>query len=445
MGDQYTYPHTWQEAFKVLGIEWNRDGTLKREIHIPMVEPTPYEDSTTPPPPALSQDIPLSPYNKAYIRLYIPLNPPKDKKLPLIIYFHGGDFVLYSASTVIFHNFCNDVASQFPAVVASVEYRLAPENRLPAAYDDALNAIFWAKDQALQKGGRDPWMEYADFSRVFLLGSSAGANIAYHVALRALDFDINPLKIKGLILNQAFFSGLERSQSEIRLKDDPYVALYVNDVLWSLALTRNLNRDHEFCNPISGGTYLGRVYRLPKVFIKGDFDDPLVDRSIELGKFLQSCRVPVYHRFNEGGFHGMELSDKTAAQKLYDDMKSFVDEDYANLNSDDLSCHRACGNNTQSTSHCGRGGHGGHGNSTSHCGRGGRGNSTSYCGRVLEERKNLKEAGVNGTTMDVVDGTASAIGSSVAAEAGFLGNVGTGLSKAGKFMGRTITGQHATR
>ncbi|KAG8363374.1 hypothetical protein BUALT_Bualt19G0015700 [Buddleja alternifolia] len=286
-----------------------------------MVEPTPYEDSTTPPPPALWQDIPLSPYNKAYIRLYIPLNPPKDKKLPLIIYFHGGDFVLYSASTVIFHNFCNDVASQFPAVVASVEYCLASENRLPAAYDDALNAIFLAKDQALEKE------------------SSAGANIAYHVALRALDFDINPLKTKGLILNQAY---------------------------------------HEFCNPISSGTYLGRVYRLPKVFIKGDFGDPLVDRSIELGKFLQSCRVPVYHRFNEGGFHGMELSDKTVAQKLYDDMKSFVDEDYANLHSEDLSCHRACGNNTQSTLHCGRCGHGGHGNSTSYYGRGGHGNSTAH-------------------------------------------------------------------
>ncbi|KAG8363375.1 hypothetical protein BUALT_Bualt19G0015800 [Buddleja alternifolia] len=65
--------------------------------------------------------------------------------------------------------------------------------------------------------------------------------------------------------------------------------------------------------------------------------------------------------------------------------------------------------------------------------------------RILEERKNLKEAGVIGTTMDAVDGAASTVGSGVAAGAGFLGNVGTGLSKAGKFMGRTITGQHATR
>ncbi|KAK4411330.1 putative carboxylesterase 8 [Sesamum angolense] len=320
---------TWQDAFKLLGIAWNKDGTLNRTVQIPMVDPTPYQD-TKPTPTALSQDIYLSPYNKAYIRLYIPLNPPKNKKLPLIIYLHGGDFVLFSASTVIFHNFCNDIASQFPAVVASVEYRLGPENPLPAAYDDALNAIFWAKNQALGVGGRDPWMEYADFSRVFLLGSSAGANIVYHVALRALDFDIRPLQIKGLLLNQAYFGGRQPTQSELRLKDDPYVALYVNHVLWSLALPRNLNRDHEFCNPISGGTYMGRVFRLPKVYIKADYGDPLVDRSVQLAKFLQSCRVPVYYRFNQGGFHGIELQNRTAAQELYNEMKWFVNNVCAN-------------------------------------------------------------------------------------------------------------------
>ncbi|XP_075487177.1 putative carboxylesterase 8 [Primulina tabacum] len=316
--------HTWQEAFKILGISWNANGTLNREIQIPMVPATPSADSSNPPPIALSTDITLSYKSDAYVRLYIPLNPPKNKKLPIVIYLHGGDFVLFSLSTVIFHNFCNDIASQFPAVVVSVEYRLAPENRLPAAYDDALNALFWVQDQAKGTTGRDPWMEYGDFSRVFILGSSAGANIAYHVALRALDFNLRPLKIKGLLLNQAFFSGMQKTESEARLENDPYVALYVNYVLWSLALPKNVNRDHEFCNPISGGTYLGRVFRLPRVYIKGDYGDPLVDRSVQLAQFLMSCRVPVTYRFNPGGFHGIELNNRTAAQELYDDMKKFV-------------------------------------------------------------------------------------------------------------------------
>ncbi|KAL0290770.1 UNVERIFIED_CONTAM: putative carboxylesterase 8 [Sesamum angustifolium] len=272
-----------------------------------MVSPTPYADSE-PAPIALSQDIYLSPYSKAYIRLYVPVSPPKNRKLPLIIYLHGGDFVLFSASTFLFHNFCNDIASQFPAVVASVEFRLAPENRLPAAYDDALNAIFWAKNQALGIGGRDPWMEYADFSRVFLLGSGAGGNIVYHAALRALDFDIRPLKIKGLLMNQAYFGGLERTQSEIRLKDDPYVALYVNDGVMDPGVAQE---------PEPGSRVLQPDFR------------------------RDSCRVPVYYRFNEGGFHGMELLNQTAAQQLYNDMKAFVNDVHANLNSEDISHHHA--------------------------------------------------------------------------------------------------------
>ncbi|KAL7158588.1 hypothetical protein ABFS83_02G154100 [Erythranthe nasuta] len=319
---------TWQDAFKVLGIAWNKDGTsLNRTIQIPMVDPTPYDDGTTTPAPiALSQDIQLTASSKASVRLYIPTNPPKNKKLPLIIYFHGGDFVLFSATTVIFHNFCNEIASQLPAVVVSVEYRLAPENRLPAAYEDAMNALIWVKNQSLEIGGRDPWLEYADFKNVHLLGSSAGANIAYNAAVRAFDLNLHPLQIKGLLLNQAFFGGVQRTQSEGRLKDDPYVPLYVNDVLWTLALPKNAGRNHEYCNPVIFQKCMGRIYDLPKVYVKGDYGDPLVDRSVQLVQFLKKCNVKVYSRFKQGGFHGIELQNKAEAQLLYNDIKWFVND-----------------------------------------------------------------------------------------------------------------------
>ncbi|KAL2492136.1 putative carboxylesterase [Abeliophyllum distichum] len=316
--------HTWQDAFEVLGISWNPDGTLNREILIPMVNATPTVTDPNNPPVALSNDVQLSPYSKAYVRLYIPVTPPATTKLPLIIYLHGGDFVLYSASTAIFHEFCNNIASQFPAVVVSVEYRHAPENRLPAAYDDALNAIFWVKNQSLGIGSRDQWLHYADFSKVFLLGSSAGANIVYHTALRTLDFDLSPLKIRGILMNQPFFGGEIRTPSEIRLIDDPYVPLYICDVLWTLALPLGANRDHEFCNPIAGGTFLGRVSRLPRVFAKANEGDPLSDRTTQLVKLLLENRVSVVYEYHQGGFHGMELQNTTAAQSLYNSMKFFV-------------------------------------------------------------------------------------------------------------------------
>ncbi|KAI3445590.1 hypothetical protein Pfo_002255 [Paulownia fortunei] len=333
--DQQTGPssnHTVEEAYRVLGISPNLDGSLTREIRIPMVNATPYVDPTKPTPVALSKDIVvyLHPYSgKACMRLFRPLKPPTDSKLPLIIYLHGGDFVLFSATTLVFHNFCNDVASQIPAIVVSVEYKLAPEHRLPAAYDDAMGAVLWARQQALGTNNGDPWLKkYADFTRVFLLGSASGGNIVYHTALCALGFNLQPMQIKGLIMNQPYFGGVQRTESELRLIEDPYVPLYVNDVLWTLALPLNATRDHEFSNPLTLGSYFGRVKRLPRTMVKGNSGDPLVDRARMLVKLLESNGVEVVSVVLEGGYHGIELNNATAAQELYHLIKGFVHSTY---------------------------------------------------------------------------------------------------------------------
>ncbi|KAL2536457.1 putative carboxylesterase 8 [Forsythia ovata] len=326
--DEHKTPsHTLQEAYDVLGIKPNPDGSLTREIRIPMVNATPNVEPTSTTQIALSKDIPLNPFTKTFIRLYKPLNPTKNSKIPLIIYLHGGDFVLFSAKTVIFHEFCNQISAQFPAVVASVEYRLAPEHRLPAAYDDAMDAIMWARSQAVCGNGSDAWIkQLVDFSHVFLLGSSAGGNAVYHAALRALDLNLSPIKIRGMIMNQPYFGGVHRTESEIKLSEDAYIPLYVNDLLWTFSLPKNANRDHEFCNPLMiGRSYdLGKIKRLPRVMMKGDDGDPLVDREKMLVKFLEANGVEVVSIFNEGGHHGIELSNTTAAQELYDAMKNFI-------------------------------------------------------------------------------------------------------------------------
>ncbi|KAK9028226.1 hypothetical protein V6N11_068036 [Hibiscus sabdariffa] len=138
---------------------------------------------------------------------------PNNNKLPLVVYFHGGGFILLSTNMGIFHTSCCNLANTVPVVVVSVEYHLAPEHRLPAAYEDGVEALHWIKMS------EEEWLrEYVDFSNCFLMGSSAGGNIAYHVGLRAAGVvqELQPLKIKGLVLHQPFFGGKQRSASELR-------------------------------------------------------------------------------------------------------------------------------------------------------------------------------------------------------------------------------------
>ncbi|KAI3902107.1 hypothetical protein MKW92_019605 [Papaver armeniacum] len=247
-----------------------------------------------------TKDISLNPDLKTSIRIF---RPPSElsvtTKLPTVIYFHGGGFILFSADSTVIHNFCQSIATHLPAIVLSVDYRLAPESRLPAAYDDAGDALKWVKDQAADTLNGEPWLkEYADFSRCFIMGCSAGGNIAYHANLRAVEMDLEPLKINGLILHQPLFGSLERTESKLRLINDLY-------------------RDHVYCNPsIDGSESSGANV--------GFYGDPVIDHQIKLVKMLEEKGVKVETCIAEGGFHGVAFYDPKTLVSLLGELKHFI-------------------------------------------------------------------------------------------------------------------------
>ncbi|CAL5005743.1 unnamed protein product [Urochloa decumbens] len=108
------------------------------------------------------------------------------RRLPVLLYFHGGAFVVESAFDPVYHGYLNALVAKANVVAVSVNYRLAPEHPLPAAYDDAWAALQWVVDNARRGGGGEPWLaKHGDVSRLFLAGDSAGGNIAHNLAMRA--------------------------------------------------------------------------------------------------------------------------------------------------------------------------------------------------------------------------------------------------------------------
>ncbi|KAL7246835.1 hypothetical protein ACSBR2_001863 [Camellia fascicularis] len=159
-----------------------------------------------------SKDSLISPENAVSARLFLPKTTHLHRKLPLLIYIHGGAFSIESAFSPLYHHYVTSLAAAAKVIAVSIEYRLAPEHPVPACYDDSWSVLQWVTRHANGSiPDPDPWLvDHADFTRVFLAGDSAGANIAHNMAVRAgVDGLGSGLKIVGVVLVQPFFGNDE--------------------------------------------------------------------------------------------------------------------------------------------------------------------------------------------------------------------------------------------
>ncbi|KAL9237615.1 hypothetical protein vseg_012142 [Gypsophila vaccaria] len=157
-------------------------------------------------------------------RLYLPkmsgtVSP--QKRLPVLVYFHGGAFCLRSPESMVYHRYLNILASVAEVLIISVKYRLAPEHPLPAAYEDGWDALKLIGSSP----GFDPWVaDHGDLESLFVGGDNAGGNIVHNLLIRAggsggnLNDRNYLVKIRGAFLSHPYILDERSAKLEVAYK-----------------------------------------------------------------------------------------------------------------------------------------------------------------------------------------------------------------------------------
>ncbi|KAG6599119.1 putative carboxylesterase 18, partial [Cucurbita argyrosperma subsp. sororia] len=241
-----------------------------------------------------SFDVTVDASRSLWFRVYFPTSESTSESLPLIVYFHGGGFVYMAPDSKLYDDFCQSLAREIHAVVISVNYRLAPENKWPCQYEDSFDVLKFIDGDGSSLEGLPA---NVDLKRCFVAGDSAGGNIAHHMILKSGDHEFRKLEIIGLIAIQPFFGGEERTESEIRLLKPPLLTIDRADWFWKAFLPEGFDRDHKSVNIFGPKSEDISKVRFPaiKVFVGGL--DPLIDRQKRYYEGLKNSELPEWSEF----------------------------------------------------------------------------------------------------------------------------------------------------
>ena len=323
-------PWTVRAKLAALAAVQRRDGSFRRRLFSLLDRPA----TANPRPDASgvsSADVTIDASRGLWARVFAPSAPAPaahDAPLPVVVYFHGGGFVALSAASRPYDALCREICRALGAVIVSVDYRLAPRHRFPAAYDDGVAALrYLGASSAL------PGVPAAiDLSSCFLAGDSAGGNIAHHVAQRWASMSATSsspaprLRLAAAVLIQPFFGGEERTGAELALdKACRILTVARADGYWREFLPEGATRDHPAARVCGDGVELAEAFPQAMVAVGGfdllkDWHARYVETLRRKGRAVSVVEYP-------DAFHGFyafpELAD---SGKLVEDVKLFVDE-----------------------------------------------------------------------------------------------------------------------
>lgn len=225
----------------------------------------------------------------ARILLFEPVE--RRRPSPGIVYIHGGGFVLGSAETEA--GGAAVLAAELGAVVASVDYRLAPEHPYPAGLDDCYATLVWLAGQ--EDLGIHP-------ARIAVAGNSAGGGLSAALALRARDHGGPPLCFQ--------FLGIPELDDRL---ETPSMRDYVDTPMWNrpsaeLSWDWYLGSDRSDVPPYASPARAEDLAGLPPAYVSVAQFDPLRDEGIAYAQRMAHADVPVELHMFPGTFHGSMMA-----------------------------------------------------------------------------------------------------------------------------------------
>ena len=218
------------------------------------------------------------------VRIY---RPAGDAPKPLVVFFHGGGWVIGSLET--HDQVARKLANEIDAVVVSVDYRMGPEDRFPAAVDDSFAALTWAHAEAAAIGG-DP-------ERLVVAGDSAGGNLAAIVAQMARTSGPR-LRFQLLVYPVTDY---EFTSSSMEENAEGY---YLTRDMMRWFFDRYLNGPAEADDPRVSPLRNPDLTGLPPAFVLTMEYDPLRDQGVAYGDAMRNAGNHVESITYPGLFHG---------------------------------------------------------------------------------------------------------------------------------------------